>query len=322
MTLAVGVGARSGILVILCMMAACSVKDDSGKSAKTSSRQRLKPAQATVYGMGNENFFASAARTGVWYPAGAYRVRSLVPGVSVAPLPDLPVIAYKKDANDFCGEDYPTQHTPEGKWARSRGWRIGDEIVFGPVTIVNVLRRYYYEAQACNQIDGGAVLFDHGRPIAAIHVGKPDDTLQVEELGDVEKGALRLKNRWVKPFGDLLVKGHDIEIRPLPSTETLCGEAILPNVFGESFARARSILGRWGWKPDPVAAPTLSKDIDGNLYSDDRTASDLRKQGYTEVNNCNPMSFCEFHYRRGKIKVMLYTQGDEVVQHFEDCPTR
>ncbi|MEP7005660.1 MAG: hypothetical protein ABI810_06740 [Sphingomonas bacterium] len=139
-----------------------------------------------------------------------------MPNVSIAPTADLPIIAYRKDENDFCGEYHPTQRTPEGKWARSRGWRVGGEVVFGSVTIVNVLRRYGYEAKACNQIDGRGVLFDHGCPIAAIHVGKPDDTLQAEELVDIGNGALRLKNLWVKPFDDLFVKGHDVEIRPLP----------------------------------------------------------------------------------------------------------
>lgn len=316
-------GGRSGVLAALCLLAACSAKHEDKEAAAAPSRDRATPMQATASALdnGNQTLFAPAVRTGIWYQAGAYRVRSLVPNVSIAPTPDLPTIAYRKDENDFCGEYHPTQRTPEGKWARSRGWRVGEEIVLGSVTIVNVLRRYGYEAQACNQIDGRTVLFDHGRPIAAIHVGKPDDTLQAEELVDMGNGAIRLKNLWVKPFGDLFVKGHDVEIRPLPPADTICDKAILPNVFGKSFSRARSILRGSGWKPDPVAAPALLENVDGNLYSEDRTASDLRKQGYTEVNNCNPMSFCEFHYRRGKLRVMLYTQGDEVVQHFEDCPT-
>ncbi|GAA0314055.1 hypothetical protein GCM10009087_25540 [Sphingomonas oligophenolica] len=266
---------------------------------------------------------APILKTGIWYQAGSYRVRSLVPNVSIAPSLDLPVVAYKKYESDFCGSEGPIRETPEGRWARSRGWRVDDQGTFGPLTVVSVLRRYDYQAQFCGQVDGRIILFDHGKPIASVHVGDADDEGQVDGLGVRANGALRLTNMWFKPFGDLFVEGRDIEVRPLPRSDSICdGAATLPNVFGKPIAQARSILGRSGWKADPQPPPVVTKNPDGSLEFENSDDYNMYNRGFKEEKNCDPRGFCEFHYKRGEIKVMLYTQGEEVVQHYEECQTK
>jgi hypothetical protein len=267
---------------------------------------------------------APIVKTGIWYQAGRYRVRSLVPDVSIAPTPDLPVVTYKTYESDRCGPDAGSPgETPEGKWARSHGWHVHDQGPFGPLTLVSVLRRYDYQAEACGQIDGRTVLFDNGKPIASIHVGDVDDEGQVDGLGARVNGALRLTNMWLKPFGDLFVEGRNIEVRPVPRFDTICdGAARLRNVFGKPIAQARAILGRSGWKPDRQPPPIVTKNSDGSLEIENSDDYNLYRSGYREGNNCNSGSFCEFHYKRRKIKVILRTQAGEVVWHSEECSTK
>jgi hypothetical protein len=166
------------------------------------------------------------------------------------------------------------------------------------------------------------VLFDNGKPIASIHVGDVDDEAQVDGLGARANGALRLENMWLKPFGDLFVEGRDIEVRPLPRFDSICdGAARLPNVFGKPIARARAILGRSGWKADRQPPPVVTKNPDGALEIENSDDYRLYRRGFREVQECSPNGFCEFHYKRGAIRIILITQGEEIIQHREECST-
>lgn len=184
------------------------------------------------------------------------------------------------------------------------------------------MRRYKYGAQACGQIEGKIILFGSGHPIAAISVILPDktDTLAIEMLNEQESGAMRLENQWVAPFGDLIVTGHDIEIRALPASDLVChGRQAVPNVFGQPIRKARKTLRAAGWKPARTAPPVYTTNPDGSLNIKNLSQFVLYKEGITEVSSCAPTGFCGFEYRSGSTTLSLTTMGEETISYSIDC---
>lgn len=253
-------------------------------------------------------------RTGIWYRAGAFRVRSLMPGVSIAPTSDLPVVPRLANDNSDCPSTAQPK-TPEGKWVLSRCWRITDEDRFGPLTMVNAMRSFALGFNSdCHPIAGRFLLFNGGKIIATIVTTSPDDA----DFGRWEKttgGGLRLTTVPDEPpFGDLFVRGRDVDIEPLPQSEKACdGTKTMPNVFGKPIETARRILRRAGWRAVPVQYSF--EDLDDGDF-------ELRHyygKGITEVTTCEPHSWCEFGYRSGRATALMFSQGGAVTSRDVDC---
>jgi len=309
-----GLSARSVILAILCLTG-CSAADERNDAAVAAR------AQATTQPSKKASVHSPAPRIGTWYSAGPYRVRSLVPGVFIVPAVNLPVVDYIGDQDRFCGTLYETPGTAEGKWARSRGWRPGLEMALGQLTMVNVMRRYDYQAQGCGQIDGKVILFDHGRPIAAITVKLPPAVnLSIDNWEKMRSGAVRLKEEWTPPYGDLTIAGRDIEIRPLPASDPVCRrKQAVPNVFGQEIQRARTILRSAGWKPVRTILPVYPRDSDGSLVIDDLTRFALHEEGIKEAAYCAPTGVCGFEYRSNGASLTVTTEGETVFDYSVTC---
>lgn len=245
-----------------------------------------------------------------------------MPGVFIVPVKDLPQIRYEGDRDSFCETQSTAPTTAQGKWARSRGWRVGVETRLGELTLVNIMRRYHYEAQACGQDDGQILLFRDDRPVAAISVLSPkrSDTLAIEMLDDQESGAIRLRNQWVVPFGDLVVTGRDIEIRSLPASDAVCrGKLKIPNIFGQPIQQARMTLASAGWRAARTRPPVYTTNPDGSLTIENHSHFGLYKEGITEVSGCAPTGFCDFEYRSKRARLTVSTMGERAVSYLVAC---
>ena len=313
---------RSAVLAILCLAAACSAKDSrNGSVAAARHPSHTAPTNAPASSTDSQRkpVYTSAVREGIWYQAGRYRVRSLVPDAAIVPIGDLPIITHENPEKDFCGHDNVGSGA-EARWSLSRGWRINYETTLGPIRLINVFRHYEPVNAICYQVDARIILFEHGVPIATILSGAMGEG-PIEILENAGRGALRLVNEvGDPPFGELFLKGRDIEIRPLPPADRICDDTILPNVFGKPIGRARTILHRSGWESEPQPPPARFRDVDGNLSVDNYHDYDLYKNGFKERSDCNPMGFCDFNYRHGKTSIKLHTYDEKVVDYFETCP--
>lgn len=318
------IACRTRIFAILCLASACSAKDDENASTATP-HQRAKPVPVSATPVSDERYrtiFTPAVRVGTWYRAGAFRVRSVAPGVSIAPTPDLPVISYEKGDDPYC----PTiarAETPAGKQARSLGWRVGNEGSFGPLTIVSVLRKAVHgPGGECQAIDGRLLLFDHGRPIATIVTVSPD-SYQFGSWKKTTRGALRLETGLREPpYGDLYIQEQDIDIEPLPPSDTGCnGQKTVPNIFGKPIKDAREILRRAGWEPIPMhrQPPVVNSNGMGDVWVEEDY---FYRDGITEVTNCDHRGLCVFQYRSGRATVVVYTQGEPVTAYDLNCVDR
>lgn len=311
------------MLAALCLLAACSAKQEEKHSAAGGrSRHPAKIAPTSTVARETDDrpvfAFKPALHVGTWFHAGKYDVRTLVRTASIEPSTDLPVVAFRRDQYDFCGRYVPPPVTPAGIWARSRGWRVAAEARLGPLTFVNVLRSYYYEAQTCSQIDGRISVFDGDRPIATIvtssvngyqadYFGGPDDRLRLQNIREV-------------PFGDVVLKARNIEIKPLPPVDRFCGgRKAVPNIYGQSINRARSILRKAGWQPVRAAPPEIAKDPDGDDFFADLEGSDFYRKGITEVTGCSPTGFCGFRYQSGRAWMEVQTSGGIITDYEPDC---
>jgi len=320
---------RAGIFAILCLAGACSAKDDKSASTAALERHRAKPVQAAASvpgdATGDRIIFTSAVREGIWYQASAYRVRSVVPRASITPTFDLPAIARKEDVNEGYCADLRAPLTPEGKWARARGWRVNAEAIFGGLTLVNVLRAYSYGQAAitCGEIDGRVIVFDHGKPIATIIAGEVAGGTTIQAFGHPEGGGLRLENHHGDaPFGDLFVTGRDIEIRPLPSADTVCnGKWTVPNIFDKPITQARRILAKAGWKPITAPPPIVEIQPDGSLdFQEDEDWTILYRSGVKEAIYCANTNYCGFRYGARGATLYVETEGKLVTLYSADCP--
>ena len=200
----------------------------------------------------------------------------------------------------------------------SRGWRITDEDRFGPLTMVNAMRSFALGPNGdCYPITGRFLLFADGKIIATIVKTSPD----YADFGEWEKtsgGGLRLTTVPDEPpYGDLFVRGGDVDIEPLPPRESVCnGTKTIPNVFGQEIETARRIMRRAGWKAVPVQYSL--DDLDTGAFG-------LRHyygKGITEVTTCEPHGWCEFGYRSGRATALIYTQGGAVTSRDVDCEGR
>ena len=154
---------RSVVLAALCLAAACSAKESGdGSVAAARHSPHTAPTNASASSVDSERktVYTAAVREGVWYRAGRYRVRSLVPDAAIVPISDLPVIAYEKNANDVCGP-HDTVSSAEARWSLSRGWRINSDTTLGPIRLINAFRRYEYVGAVCYQTDARIILFEH-----------------------------------------------------------------------------------------------------------------------------------------------------------------
>lgn len=311
---------RTGVLAILCLVAGCSGKADGNAVAAATPRAPTKPAPPAISAHDDRyrTLFTPAVSMATWYPAGAYRVRSRAPAVAIAPATDLPLIRHEPGDNAFCPD--PRPETPEGKWAQSRGWQIGSEDTLGPLTIVTVLRKFINGSGGeCVAIDGRSLVFDHGKPIASI-VTVSVDGFQLARSEETERGAIRLIGAIeAAPYGDLVVKGRDIEIEPLPPSDTAChGKQIVPNIFGQPIQVARRILRRAGWRPVPTRRhlPVL----DDNGMGDGWDGADyLYADGITEVTECEPHGQCSLGYRTRGATSTVVTESGTVTWYWIDC---
>ena len=240
------------------------------------------------------------------HAVGRYSLRSNVPKIRIVPTTELPAISgdptQPSDAScDSWG--LIKAKSPEGRWAQSRGWRVADEQMLGPVRAVVMLRRYEYETEVCWAVDGRIVLFDGGKMIATITT-KPGEPLQVGAMWRTERGTLRIvTGSRDQPFGDLVISDGHIAVEPLPPWDTSChGRERIPNIIGMQIEDARKALGHAGWKPlrSPRVDPEVI-DAAGSRYD----------QGLTEVVTCAPQSsgVCLFQYRSPGA-TMLVSQGD------------
>jgi len=313
---------RLGVLAVLCLLAACSSEDDGNRGAPTlraSSSVDLANASALWANSRRDTVYTASIRKGVWYQTGSYRMRSLVPDAAIVPIHGLPVIPHEKSENDFCSR-YKGPPGAEARSTRRLGWRTDYDASFGQITFVNMFRHYEYVGASCYEDGARFVLFDHGAPIAVIISGARAEG----PIGSVEKmesGALRLVNSLGDaPFGDLFLKGRDIEIRSLPAADTVCnGRHTVPNVFGMPIEKARRILGKAGWAPITATPPVVVHDPDNSTeVADDLDQIDLYGRGIKEVTECNPMGFCTFGYQSGGARLDLSTHGN-VNDYGVDC---
>ena len=307
------------ILAILCVTAACSPKGDEAAANGVAVTENIAESSALTDDESLRTVPTPAATTGTWYQAGAYRLRSRASGVSIAPTPDLPVVVYEKKDEPYC-DDNASPQSAEGKWARARGWRISSEDKLGPLTIVSVLRRGKHgRGGECVAIDGRFLVFDHGRPIATI-VTASVEGYQLNQLETMATGALRLwSGSQEPPYGDLALKGRDLEITPLPPSDKVCdGRRTMPNVFAKPIQEARKKLFAAGWRPVTRRRqlPVLDEDGYGELWSG---ADYLYNEGVREVDECEPRDQCSFTYRARGAKVMILAQSERVTAYLVDC---
>jgi len=258
-------------------------------------------------------------RIGTWYRAGAYRIRSRTPAVTIAPTPDLPIIPHDARDNPYCpGIEAP--QTAAGKWARARGWRVSGEEALGPLTAVNVLRRPDNSlAGDCQAIDGRVVVFDREQPIASVATTSTDG-YQISWSEPMASGALRLTANIVEaPFGDLSLNGHDLEVAPIPPADRVCNDRTsVPNIFAKPIQTARKTLAKAGWAPVPTRRTLPVIDDEG--YGDIWSGADYRyHDGITEVTDCEPHGRCSFAYRTPGASIEVITQGDSVTAYAVTC---
>ncbi|MES2449920.1 MAG: hypothetical protein V4610_05065 [Pseudomonadota bacterium] len=307
---------------MLCLTAACSPKGSDSASNHMAMAENIAVPQSQARDDRYRTVPTPATTTGTWYQAGAYRVRSRAAGVLIAPTPDLPSVAYEKKDDPYC-HDNPPPKTVEGKWVRSRGWRVSEEDRLGPFTVVGVLRRGEHgPGGECQAIDGRFVVFDHGRPIATV-VTASVDGYQLNQSEVMASGALRLSSGPEEPpYGDLILVGRDLEITPLPPSDKVCdGRRTLPNIFARQIVDARKSLFAAGWNPVSRhrRLPALDNDGYGEVWSG---ADYLYHDGVTEVEDCDPRSRCQLGYRARGAKATVFTRGDEVTAYVVDCAGR
>lgn len=313
---------RSGALAVLCLLAACSSKDDGKRGAPTSrASSSVDHANASAFWTNSrrDTVYTESIRNGAWYQTGSYRMRSLVPDAAIVPIHGLPGISHEKSKNDFCSR-YNDPPGAEARSARRLGWRTDYDGSFGQITFVNMFRHYEYVGALCYQDGARLVLFDRGAPIAVIISGARAEGA-IGWIEKMESGALRLENSLGDaPFGDLFLTGRDIEIRPLPAADTVCnGRHMVPNVFGMPIEKARRILGKAGWAPVTAPPPIVVHDSDSSTeVQDDLGQIDLYRRGIKEVTECNPMGFCTFSYRSNGARLDLSTHGN-VNNYGIDC---
>ncbi|MEP7005661.1 MAG: PASTA domain-containing protein [Sphingomonas bacterium] len=232
------------------------------------------------------------------------------------------MIIREKQDDAYC-PDKPKAETPEGRWAVARGWRISSERKLGQLVAVNVVRHLEHDVGGlCISIDGQFLLFDHGRPIASV-MTVSEYGYQLGFLSETERGGFRIESGLKEPpFGDLFVKGDDIDIEPLPPSETWCdGKKPVPNIFGKPIQEARKILRRAGWKPVPRyrRLPAIGDDGKGDIFSGEDY---LYHDGVTEVVGCEPRGQCWLDYRSGQATAEILTQGEHVTNYGVDCDDR
>ncbi|WP_040308725.1 SHOCT domain-containing protein [Asticcacaulis biprosthecium] len=233
-----------------------------------------------------------------------YALRSNVAGASLVRLQQLPAVkSYDGDADNYCGDpDQYKAQTPGGKIAQQQGWRVVKEEAFQRLDSVFIIRGYDPGTSGhCFTKDANLAFFDGGQLIGVLY-GKGKNAIGINNI-EIVGDHLRVSDD-VIPVGQISLKNHSLTFDKITGSDVVCGgEYNVPVVFGQTFSKARELLGNSGWK-----APPGTKE---RFVGDDAQVDPLR---FPELDSCSGTgyAYCFFtlQAKGGVAKLSIITQGE------------
>jgi len=217
--------------------------------------------------------------------------------------------------------------TPEGKSVQANGWAVfSEEDARGYRSISFAGRADGNAMGICTSENGNIALFKDGALKIIIYAGKGAD--RIGSVGRFERGDLRIfDSEWLgnQPLADIRF-GADgsVAIRPVAAEEKVCGgTALVPNIYGVKLNRAREILLRAAWSPQPDA----SKDPNGSIQGDASGVAFYASHGLPEAVGCAvvfTVGRCEFAYKSRAGRMEITTNDMQPDRSFDgkwDWPT-
>lgn len=246
-----------------------------------------------------------------------YALRSNVPGASLVRLEQLPMTTpYGGDADGYCGEPARAA-TLGGRLAERLGWRVVKETRFHGLDAVLIVRGFDPGLSGhCFAKDPNLAFFHDERLIGVLFAkGKNGIGMNnVEMVGD----RLRVWDD-LSPVGQIGLSGNDLTFDRVTGSDEVCnGRYRVPAVFGQPWSKARQVLGRAGWSPEPSTEEAAEGDRTANYRVRFPEADSCSGTGY---------AYCNFTLSAhdGAARLGMTTAGEDedplVVSYDVSCET-
>lgn len=220
-------------------------------------------------------------------------ITSQVDSLKVVATDKLPKNPKAEAIEPGCAQNASNPKTEAGKKIQALGWSVTSELETKAGTLVNFVGgAEFMGGSGCAFSDGNIGVFKGDTLRGLIYAQAGDDT-SIGSVWPLEDGDARIWSGMVpsQPLADLRVSGADgITIQPIAAEERLCGDRVVPKIYGLPITTARETLAAAGWTPVPYA-PEGEAD-------DDPVREALAKAGFPEVEACagSGLGFCNLIY--------------------------
>lgn len=237
----------------------------------------------------------------------AQTLTSLVDGLEITALTDLPPAPSDQGDRDLCGHKLvESPQTSAGAFVAAKGWAVTSEQAFGQLTAVTFVSGFIQGTSGtCELRDGNLGLFSGMQPVALVYAVDSEKIL-IGTASPFGPTGLRLwsGDYLPAPLADIQPTGTDITVTPLAASEPVCnGTAEVPFIYGMSLTLARQKLMQAGWQPVPFT---------GDRSEGFGLAPDIAAAGAPEVEDCSGtgFGFCSYAYAGPAGTLSVVTIGE------------
>lgn len=190
---------------------------------------------------------------------------------------------------------------------KAKGWIVTAEQESGGYDVVSFVGAMEPGTSGtCVLRDGNVAFFKDGQ-LRALAYAPRGASRSIGSIERLDTGDLRILDGdfVVQPLADIRFgSGGAVSIADPAKSDKVCsGRADVPNVRGMSIDKARSVLGKAGWRPATDRADPAARD--------DR-AERLYRNGVVEAESCSGtgLGYCSFAYRGAAGSLSVTTVGD------------
>ncbi|MDO5606728.1 MAG: PASTA domain-containing protein [Paracoccus sp. (in: a-proteobacteria)] len=245
--------------------------------------------------------------------ASAYELSATAPGFAVAQPDAVPA----NPAGD--GQNYACWPRPDGfatqgaQLADDHGWNVLSETVADGLAFVSFAGRVVPSTSGtCVMEDGNIAIFRGQNLLGLIYrdatAAPGEDAPQaIGALQQIQPGVIRILagDQLALPLADIVLSGTGgAAVHPVSAETTVCGNSVVPNIYGETILDARAALQAAGWQP--VRSP------DADPPDEFFTTHDI-----IEAESCSGtgLGYCSFTYQNAGGDTLTVTTGGDMPEY-------
>ncbi len=206
-----------------------------------------------------------------------------------------------------CAPQVIAPRSAGGAAVKAKGWIVTAEQEGGGYDVVSFVGAMEPGTSGTCVLREGNVAFFKGGQLRALAYAPQGASRSIGSIERLDTGDLRILDGdfVVQPLADIRFgSGGAVSIADPAKSDKVCsGRADVPNVRGMSIDKARSVLGKAGWRPATDRADPSKRD--------DR-AERLYRSGVIEAESCSGtgLGYCSFAYRGAAGSLSVTTVGD------------